>query len=58
MDCVVQGIGQDDADIDVPQAAGIGQEQGTAHTRGDVFVLHVLLIIPRHPEGISRQMDG
>ncbi len=30
----------------------------SVETRGDVFVLHVLLIIPRHPEGISRQMDG
>ncbi|MCI9232366.1 MAG: ATP-binding protein, partial [Lachnospiraceae bacterium] len=29
----------------------------SVETRGDAFVLHVLLIIPRHPEGISRQMD-
>ena len=26
-------------------------------TRGNVFVLHVLLIIPRHSEGILQQMD-
>ena len=26
-------------------------------TRGDVFILQVLLIIPQHPESISQQMD-
>ena len=26
-------------------------------TQGNAFVLHVLLIIPRHPENISQQMD-
>lgn len=26
-------------------------------TEGRAFILHVLLIIPQHPEGISRQMD-
>ena len=26
-------------------------------TRGDVFILQVLLVIPQHPESISQQMD-
>ena len=26
-------------------------------TKGDIFVLHVLLIIPQHPESILQQMD-
>ncbi len=26
-------------------------------TQGTVFVLHVMLIIPQHPEDILRQMD-
>lgn len=32
MDCIIQRIGQDNAQINIPQTAWVGQEEGTVYT--------------------------